>query len=462
MHRNSADRKTTEGLETPVFHDFGQKSDTKIRLRRLQDRQPQGFSKKPAGYMVFLVSLADDIKGQTIANWLKVAAPKEIAAVDIEALVLRARQLEGLQDGAFTPGSMLGKLSQSAKNEIVQALRGLHTTMALTSQHAENEQALEAEGNTTRLAQTDFGAIQKSVSAVCSAVETPVLQDLNETDQQLAAQDPLITTTGTTGALSLRKAVLSPMGGSEEATEIPSEKLRYDRNPDDVSTRKLATLGQDRVLMEIFHYDECPKDEQLPGLHKQVQRMAALLCQAEPLDFHVLPCQGFFHNEVRHEIGLVFKTPSEMAETFQPTTLLRLYARYPVMPLGHRIHLAQSLVNAIDHFHRVGWVHKSIRSNNIVFIPLSIPLDDGVVEEATHHESGNSSARWKEFDISNPYIFGFEDARPGEVGTSMLEDYSLDNNLYRHPDRWGNPRVKFEKMHDIYALVCFFPPSVTI
>ncbi|KAG6368908.1 hypothetical protein INS49_003126 [Diaporthe citri] len=34
----------------------------------------------------------------------------------------------------------------------------------------------------------------------------------------------------------------------------------------------------------------------------------------------------------------------------------------------------------------------------------------------------------------------------------MLEDYSLDNNLYRHPDRWGNPRVKFEKMHDIYAL----------
>ncbi|KAG6368907.1 hypothetical protein INS49_003125 [Diaporthe citri] len=395
MHRDLADRTAAEGIETPVFHDFAQKSDTKIRLRRLQDPQPQGFSKKPAGYMVFLVSLADDIKGQTIANWLKVAAPKEIAAVDIEALVLRARQLEGLQDGAFTPGSMLGKLSQSAKNEIVQALRGLHTTMALTSQHAEHDQASEVEDRTTRVAQTDFGAIQRSVSAVCSAVETPVLQDLDETDQQLAEQDPLIATTGTRGALSLRKAVLSPTGGSEEATEIPSEKLRYDRNSDDVSTRKLATLGQDRVLIEIFYYDESPQDEQLPGPHTQVQRMAKLLCQAEPLNFHVLPCQGFFHNEVRREIGLVFKIPFEMEDKVQPTTLLQLYARYPVMPLGHRIHLAQSLVNAIDHFHRVGWVHKSIRSNNIVFIPSSIPLEDGVVEEASHHESGNSSARWK-------------------------------------------------------------------
>lgn len=90
-------------------------------------------------------------------------------AVEIEALVLRASQFQGLPDGAFAPGSMLANLSQSAQNEILKALSELHTTIALTSSQAEGG---PAEGNPD-LAQTALGNIQQSVSAICNAVETP-------------------------------------------------------------------------------------------------------------------------------------------------------------------------------------------------------------------------------------------------------------------------------------------------
>jgi len=51
-----------------------------------------------------------------------------------------------------------------------------------------------------------------------------------------------------------------------------------------------------------------------------------------------------------------------------------------------------------------------------------------------------------------PYLFGFEYARAEATGTKLEEDHSLQNNLYRHPDRWSRPTEKFIKAHDIYSL----------
>jgi hypothetical protein len=31
----------------------------------------------------------------------------------------------------------------------------------------------------------------------------------------------------------------------------------------------------------------------------------------------------------------------------------------------------------------------------------------------------------------------------------------MKDKIYRHPERWGNPR-RFERHHDLYALVCYF------
>ena len=43
--------------------------------------------------------------------------------------------------------------------------------------------------------------------------------------------------------------------------------------------------------------------------------------------------------------------------------------------------------------------------------------------------------------------------RMQDAGTNLEADDSLERDLYRHPDRWGKPKVRFEKAHDVYALV---------
>ncbi|CAG8957124.1 hypothetical protein HYFRA_00009325 [Hymenoscyphus fraxineus] len=52
-------------------------------------------------------------------------------------------------------------------------------------------------------------------------------------------------------------------------------------------------------------------------------------------------------------------------------------------------------------------------------------------------------------DFGHPWLFGFEYSRAEEAATHLESDYSLVNNAYRHPERWGKPTVKFERSHDV-------------
>jgi hypothetical protein len=74
-------------------------------------------------------------------------------------------------------------------------------------------------------------------------------------------------------------------------------------------------------------------------------------------------------------------------------------------------------------------VHKSFRSQKIVFFPSK--------ENAIEYDK--------------PWVFGFEYSRPAIDFTNGVED-DIENDLYRHPDRQGQPSQSFTKLHDIYAL----------
>ena len=53
---------------------------------------------------------------------------------------------------------------------------------------------------------------------------------------------------------------------------------------------------------------------------------------------------------------------------------------------------------------------------------------------------------------SEPWILGFESSRPeGELSYGPTE-LDPQRDVYRHPDRQGQVRVQFTKLHDIYAL----------
>lgn len=439
------------GIETPVFHDFAKRSATKIWLENLKEPQSLTFITKPSSYVVMLVSLADDLTGQEMAEWLKAAAPKKVTAVEIEALVLRARRLQGLREQVFAPDSMLGKLSPSAKTEILKALQTLHTTMAVTSQHAK-DQLPETDAE---LAERALGDIQTSVTAACDALETPLLQDPGPAADLKSAIDeltPLLTITNAAESLNLRTAILHDHPPNE-GEEISRNRIHFKK---DSSPRKIATMDkQHPVILEVFTYHVNPSTgDAHPETMQQIRKMAGLLSLAKRVNFRTLSCLGFFHDKVRHELGLVFDAPAAQFEAKTGlTTLLQLYARHPVVPLGHRICLAYALADAVEHFHRVGWVHKGMRSNNVVFSPVSGDASS-VSESSDDINSKDIKASIGGFTLAQPHLFGFEYSRAGDAGTVLEEDHSQENNFYRHPDRWGRPLVRFEKSHDVYALVC--------
>ena len=58
-------------------------------------------------------------------------------------------------------------------------------------------------------------------------------------------------------------------------------------------------------------------------------------------------------------------------------------------------------------------------------------------------------------DMNQPWLCGFEGSRPDEEESKLQGDYSAMTNAYRHPVRWGQPTIRFEKSHDVYALVCY-------
>ncbi|UZP36606.1 hypothetical protein NXS19_004422 [Fusarium pseudograminearum] len=227
------------------------------------------------------------------------------------------------------------------------------------------------------------------------------------------------------------------------------ESLKRNNPADKVSKRfKLGSIDGRSVIMETWKYKESdgssgePQDQTL----RQVRKITELLCHPKDKEFHILSCAGFFRDRLRKELGIVFWTPPTFGVEGEVATLHQLYKIHRLVPLGQRIRLAWAIATAIENFHRVGWVHKGIRSDNIAFtevLPdLKSDLDD---EDPASPFVGN-------FDFSKPLLFGFEYSRADDEATFLEEDYTLANNLYRHPDRWGRPTARFEKSHDVYAL----------
>ncbi|KAG5796263.1 hypothetical protein H9Q69_004689 [Fusarium xylarioides] len=440
--------------ETPVFHDFVRKSPTKIFLQPLQPQATTGgFIKKPSGYLVFGASLSDDVTGLQIATWLKTASPKNVTAVSIEAIVSRARRIQdALEDGAFPQGSIFEQLSKPARDEIVKGIRRLNTVMATTAEYAKDDSIRDED----EVIQQSLVEIHDRVSTLSTAIETPLLLDSGSSRSPESTQETpgvgLMAAVDVDAALHLREAIMN-QDPSSYSREISRDKifesLNRNSSTDKPSSRfKLGSIDGRFVIMEIYRYRESEDNsgEPQPQTLQQVCKITGLLCHPKRKEFHILPCAGLFRDRLRKELGIVFWSPPMFGTGNKVVTLLQLYKMHRLVPLGQRIHLAWAVATAIENFHRVGWVHKGIRSDNIAFTEV-VPSP-----EPDSNDDDADSPLVDRFDFSKPLLFGFEYSRADDEATYLEEDYSLNNNLYRHPDRWGRPRTRFEKGHDVYAL----------
>lgn len=182
-----------------------------------------------------------------------------------------------------------------------------------------------------------------------------------------------------------------------------------------------------------------------PGVLRRFEALVSLLREGEvTAQFRAPRCLGYYQqlateSEIRY--GLVFETPPDVHPDCSPLSLRDLIADKdrPTPSLTPRVRLMRTLIESVEKLHAVDWLHKGLRSDNIIFF-FGEPEDNRVV------------------DLSCPYLTGFDYSRPAaSVSMSEGPEVCLADELYRHPNVQGFSADGaagrgFRKRHDIYSL----------
>ncbi|MCJ1353934.1 MAG: hypothetical protein MMC33_003921 [Icmadophila ericetorum] len=182
-----ADKTEPALTVTQVYFDLSQHDQRSIVLKPLE--RP-GFAKKQrstSSFVFLKVPLQEDLTGRQIADWLKSFPPEVIQDVNIEALVLKARRLEGLKcREALFPGSILGKLSESAQLEIRRMNSGLSQVISSTASLANDAEpsvatalSIQEASSNAELTKKVISDIQTNISGVYYSVEGSILSDVD-------------------------------------------------------------------------------------------------------------------------------------------------------------------------------------------------------------------------------------------------------------------------------------------
>ncbi|KAH6991775.1 prion-inhibition and propagation-domain-containing protein [Fusarium venenatum] len=167
-------------------------------------------------------------------------------------------------------------------------------------------------------------------------------------------------------------------------------------------------------------------------LKPRVEALVLLLSQPPTSSFQTFPCLGY--TEEQGGFRLVFQFPSSIEK---PRSLLSALSRSngPLPDAGTRLGLAVQVCQALLSFHTAGWLHKDVRSENILLVsPRST--------QSTDH-------------LGRPYLCGFSFARQGSP-TEISEQPSTNplRDIYRHAKALGEPCESFERYMDAYSLGC--------
>ena len=138
---------------------------------------------------------------------------------------------------------------------------------------------------------------------------------------------------------------------------------------------------------------------------------------ARPADLKVLSCLGLFRRSNDDEVtyGIVFKSPSRRHQTL----LEALQKEAGFVRQSTWMQMAKSLAKTVLYHHLARWLHKGIRSSNIILFTK----EDGTL------------------DYSEPYLVGHEYSRQaGKISQTEIFDDDIGKNLYRHPRMQGLPQ----------------------
>ena len=163
-------------------------------------------------------------------------------------------------------------------------------------------------------------------------------------------------------------------------------------------------------------------------LMARVEHLVLLLGSPKPPSFRTLHCMGSFQDPKSLQKVFIFESPSHL----QPHSLFSYLQSSYIPSVDERWRLSEVIATTLLHLHASGWLHKGLRSDNVVFFP---------------------SALGAPRSLNDPYVMGYEFARrddPAEMSDKPSSQPAQD--IYRHPNAQGPTSSRFSKAYDIYSL----------
>ncbi|MCJ1451245.1 hypothetical protein MMC28_001581 [Mycoblastus sanguinarius] len=209
---------------------------------------------------------------------------------------------------------------------------------------------------------------------------------------------------------------------------IPSSQISLS-TPD--ALRPEATYQSKRLWVEWKQLDSTRNARWNQKISDRIRKLALLLIsQDKPVQFGAPQCVGYFNDTSKDRYGFLYLKPNSVPPTTKPISLLDLITTEKKPSLSKRITLAHAIARCLLYLHSVNWLHKGLRSNNIIFFtpPSQAP------------------SYWA------PIVAGFEYARPDypEEETEPPREHS-EHDIYRHPAVLSRAS-RSQKSHDIYSL----------
>jgi hypothetical protein len=187
-------------------------------------------------------------------------------------------------------------------------------------------------------------------------------------------------------------------------------------------------------------------------MRQEVGEFAAALKSLNSSIAGLLRCIGLFHESdspprftLVHEIPFIINANPPSLKSLISRTNLSKARLLPVHPLNERFALARKLAAAVLFLHSIGWVHKAIRSQNILVIERAQP-SEGAAEKQFPHSLGD------------PYLVNFQSSRTndGETDPNSRGVKGWEEEIYHHPKRQilkgRSSNIRYSMLHDVYSL----------
>ncbi len=239
-------------------------------------------------------------------------------------------------------------------------------------------------------------------------------------------------------------------------------------------TRFLTTKISDTAVSSTYYllerkpYDPNISPQDKARLTSRIQRLVMLLRKPKSTDFMTPTAETCIDDPAHSCWWMVLRFPLSIPTGFTslkpntaPVSLLTLLNTPKFRPpLEQRLSLARSLCTTLSELYSSSWLHKGVRSDNILFPHAGVsshnilkPLDPPVLQIPAPYTPSQTQQI-----LSSSLVCGFEYSRHESEWATIDRARSAEGKefvataMYRHPDYQGEAAQGYRVQYDVYSV----------